>query len=320
MKFIALFLLLVTTQAKAEILFEGWSKVLSGGQHVGYVVQRYEVDPKTKVFTSTYFLKTNAFGNEVTEGVKALASENLSPISYQYTTKVGKKVKVIDAVFDSGTPAKKSKKIKTVTPAAGGSVKMIATVTDDGKSQKIEKTLPKETFLSTFLAYLMLQNKEGLKVGNNYEYYAVAEEDADVYKGTAFIKETTKLNGVDVFRVLNTYKDIQFINFITSKGEAVFTKTPALHIQSELARSADEARKNIPLEEKSIRLLFGNIPGPGTLATSALAGGIAGPDSTAAKEALLKKQAPADPDVKGSGVQPGQGIVTKPEDASTTTE
>jgi hypothetical protein len=306
-----LFVLLATVHAKAEILFDGWARVLSAGQHVGYIVQRYEVDTKTKIFTSTYFLKTNSFGNEVTEGVKAQAGENLSPISYQYTSKVGKKTRVIDAVFEGGAVPAKSKKLKTAVPPSGA-VRMVATITDDGKQQKIDKQLPQGTFLSTFLVYLMLQNKEGIKAGNNYEYSAIAEEDADVYKGTAFVKETTKHNGQDVFKVLNTYKDIQFINYITAKGETVFTKTPVLHLQAELVSSANEARKNIPLEEKSIKLLFGNIPGNGTLAGTPLAQGGSPSDSVAAKDKLLQKTPVADPSEKGSGVPPGKGIITKP--------
>jgi hypothetical protein len=280
---------------RAEVLFDGWYRVLSAGQHVGYVVQRYEVDPKTKIFTSTYFLKTNAFGNEVTEGVKAKAAENLTPISYQYTSKVGKKTKVIDAVFEGGVPAKKPTKTKAKIDKTPAGLRIVATVIEDGKTQKIDKVLPQGTFLSTFLVYLMLQNKEGIKVGNNYEYNAIAEEEGEVYNGKAFIKETTKQNGVEVFKILNTYKGIQFINHVTAKGETTYTKTPVLHLVTDLVSSADEARKNITLEDKSIRTLFGTIPGKGTLAGTPLA-----------------KPTDTTEEAKGSGVPAGQGIITKP--------
>ncbi|MEQ1876717.1 MAG: hypothetical protein ABL958_08725 [Bdellovibrionia bacterium] len=298
-----LLILLITTfsfHANAETLFEGWYRVMSAGQHIGYVVQRYEVDPKTRIFTSTYFLKTNTFGNEVTEGVKAKSAENLTPISYQYTSKVGKNIKIIDAVFEGGVPAKKPTKTQKAIEKTPAGLRIVATVTDGGKSQKIDKVLPQGTFLSTFLAYLMLQNKDGIKVGTNYEYKAIAEEDGDVYSGKAFIKETTKQNGVEVYRILNTFKDVQFINNVTAKGETTYTKTPVLHITSELATSADDARRTIALDDKSIRTLFGNMPGNGTLATTALA------------KSPVEETPPKEAAEKGAGVPPGQGIITKP--------
>lgn len=329
-KLLVLFLVLFSFQARAETLFEGWYRILSAGQHVGYVVQRYEVDPKTRIFTSTYFLKTNAFGNEVTEGVKAKSAENLTPISYQYTSKVGKKIKTIDAVFEGGVPAKKPTKTKAKIEKTPEGLRIVATITEDGKSQRIDKVLPKETFLSTFLAYLMLQNKDGgIKVGNNYQYKAIAEEDAAVYSGTAFVKETVKQNGVELYKILNTFKDVQFINNVTAKGETAFTKTPVLHLTTELATSADDARKTIALDEKSIKTLFGSIPGNGTLADSPLAQ--APTTATPSKAAETEKaqpestttkttEAPAEPK-KGEGVPPGQGIITKPTtDKSSTTE
>ncbi|HEX4922762.1 MAG TPA: hypothetical protein VFV50_01705 [Bdellovibrionales bacterium] len=319
-KLLALFVLIATTNAHADTLFEGWYRVLSAGQHVGYVVQRYEVDPKTRIFTSTYFLKTNAFGNEVTEAVRAKAAENLTPISYQYTSKVGKKTKVIDAVFEGGTPAKKPTKTKAKIDKTPEGLRIVATVSEEGKVQKIDKVLPKGAFLSTFLVYLMLQNKEGIKVGNNYEYQAIAEEDGEAYNGKAFIKETTKQNGVEVFKILNTFKNIQFINHVTAKGEVTYTKTPVLHLVSELATSADDARKSIPLEEKSIRTLFGTVPGAGTLASSPLAQG----GEPAAPEPAKPVDAKPEEPVKGAGVAPGQGIITKPgskgQESATTTE
>lgn len=312
-KLLALILLVAAGNVQADTLFEGWYRVLSAGQHVGYVVQRYEVDPKTRIFTSTYFLKTNAFGNEVTEAVRAKAAENLTPISYQYTSKVGKKTKVIDAVFEGGMPAKKPTKTKSKIDKTPDGLRIVATVSDDGKVQKIDKVFPKGTFLSTFLVYLMLQNKEGIKVGNNYEYHAIAEEDGEAYNGKAFIKETAKQNGVEVFKILNTFKNIQFINHATAKGEVTYTKTPVLHLVSELATSADDARKSITLEEKSIRTLFGAVPGNGTLASSPLAqgGGSTAPETSAAEPVKPVEPATEEP-TKGAGVPAGQGIITKP--------
>ena len=123
--------------AKADILFEGYSRVISGGVHCGYIVNRYEFDTKKKQFISTYFLKTNPHCSSLTESLKAYATAELKPISYQYTSLTGSTAKIIDAKFEE------NKKTK--------GMKMIAAVKDGQNQQKIVKDLPKGSFLSTFL-------------------------------------------------------------------------------------------------------------------------------------------------------------------------
>ena len=46
-----------STFAQADVLFEGYSKVIVNGQHTGYVISRYEFDSKKNQFQSSYFLK-----------------------------------------------------------------------------------------------------------------------------------------------------------------------------------------------------------------------------------------------------------------------
>lgn len=42
--------------ARAEVLFEGFSKVMSGGVHIGYAINRYEFDAKKKeVYLNQFF-------------------------------------------------------------------------------------------------------------------------------------------------------------------------------------------------------------------------------------------------------------------------
>lgn len=262
--------------ARAEIIYEGWHKVLSAGQHVGYYIQRYEIDPKTKVFTSIYFLKTNSVGNDVMEAVKAQSKQVtepiqwLVPISYSYTSTIGKKTKIIDAIFkeekDMARPEKKKpKKGKAVAKIAGSKYKstlrLVATINENGQTKKIDSIIPENSFISTFLTYIMLQSKAGLKVGNNFSYSAVAEEDAAVYDGTALVKESTKYNDKDSFKVINEFKKDRFISYINEKGEVLGTKSPLLSLATEAVGTAEEAYKGFTLDEKHIKQIFGNIPG-----------------------------------------------------------
>lgn len=95
-------LIALPSTSMADVLFEGYSKILSGEEHIGYVISRYEFDSKKKQFVSTYFLKTGKGAGELTESLKAYADSELAPISYEYTSLMGKDTKTIDAKFKNG--------------------------------------------------------------------------------------------------------------------------------------------------------------------------------------------------------------------------
>jgi hypothetical protein len=230
----------VTTQAHAEILFEGYSKVMSGGVHVGYSVVRYDYDNKKKQFSMVSFLKTNELGGNLTESVKALATDDLAPISYQYTTLIGNQTKTIDAKFAKG--------------------KMIAEVHDGGKTQKIIKDLPKGTFISSFLAYVMLRSPTGIKQDSKYEYQAIAEEDAAVYKGTAVVKGEDTYEGLKAMKVMNDFKGTKFVSLINSHGEVFSTKSPAEGISSDLVAQPSLATDKMNVPSGILKTLFGDVP------------------------------------------------------------
>lgn len=249
-----------TMSADADTLFEGYAKILLAGKHVGFIVQRYEFDSKKKEFKATYYLRTTAAGGNITESLSAKSNAKLNPISYSFTELVNDHAKLIDASFkgDSMTIVKK----------------------EGGGSTTTTKKIPKGSFLSSFLVYLMLQGKEGIKPGVKYSYQAIAEEDAAVYSGEAAVasQETTK--GIETFKVLNTFKGAKFISFVTHKGEILSTLSPAQDISTEVVASIDEATSapGLSVNTSNIALLFGALP-KGT--DNAISRGITKPTSAA---------------------------------------
>ena len=242
MKFASLIIvaLLLNSPLQAKVLQEGWFQILSGQQHVGYVVQRYDFNESKKQFKFTSFMKTNALGGDVTESVDATASDTFAPVSYQYTTVVGKSSKFIDANFKGDS--------------------MTAKITEGGETKTVQDKLKsKETFLSYFLVYKVLQHKTGLKSGLSLEYDAIAEEDAKVFKGYIDVKEMENMNGVEAFKVLNKFKDIKSISHITPIGEIIQVKQPVTGLQL-VAATKENATKGFPLSDKSIKTLFGTVP------------------------------------------------------------
>lgn len=294
--------LIAANLASADVLFEGYSKVLLSGTHVGYAVQRYEFDPKKKEFSTVYYLKTGATGGNLTESLKARATASLKPISYQYTVLVGDKPKTIDATFKNDT--------------------MTAIVRENGKQESVQKKLPKGAFLASFLGYLMLQGKEGIKKGVKYGYQAIAEEDAVLYAGEAYISDEETVSGVNVFKILNTFKGSQFYSYVTHKGEAILTRSPVQQVETVLVATAAEATGGLSFNPGNLELLFGSVPkgtenviarreGPQTpkAATTPLS-----TEPKPTKESRLKKAPAASGDSpKTEGVPPGQGIIIKPE-------
>ena len=281
--FLALTILIAhSLTAKADVLFEGYSKILSGGVHVGYIINRYEYDNKKKQFISTSFLKTNDAGGGITESLQAFAGDDLRPISYSYTTLVGKTPKTIDAKFEKG--------------------KILATVRDNGKEQKIVKDVPKGVFLSTFLAYVMLKSPKGLQPDIKFEYQAVAEEEAEVVKGIAAVKSPEDLGGFRVLKILNEFKSSQFISFVTDKGEVLQTRSPVQGISTELVAQPSMATANMQIPTALIKKLFGDVP---TGQKN---------DVSRANHATKPKMAPlqnAPNATKQEGVAPGQGLHLK---------
>ncbi|MFP5520558.1 MAG: hypothetical protein ACLGGX_11685 [Bdellovibrionia bacterium] len=223
-----------------NILFEGYHKVYLQDKHIGFTVSRYEFDAKTQKFKSTYFLKTHGTGADITESLKALSNKDLSPVSYEYTSLVGKDSKVIDAKMQKES--------------------LVATLRENGKAKTIRTQVPKGSFLSSFLIYLILQNPKGLQAETNYQYQAIAEEDGQLHKGEALFGKEEVKNGFKVFKALNTFKDSKFISYVSPKGEIIGTEIIGAGLKTELSTDLASAAGEIPKSESLLKTLFGTLP------------------------------------------------------------
>ncbi len=231
------------TQAK-ETLFEGYSKIISNGQHIGYSIVRYQVDLKKKQWIATTFLRTNPEGGGINEKLTAVATDDMTPVSYDYTFSVAGGVnKTVDAKFSGG--------------------KMQATINETGKPvQKVNIKVPKGAFLSSFLVYVMSKSPKGLAADTKYNYEAIAEEDASLQKGMAFIKSLEEFNGRKAYRILNEFKGSQFISFVNLKGEILATQTvtPSGGPSSELVADPKLATEKMNVPGPVLKTIFGEIP------------------------------------------------------------
>lgn len=235
----ALIFFVVTVQA--EILFEGYYKVTQFNKHIGFIVQRNELDSKTKQFKTTSFLKLGKGGFDMTEALQATSTADLVPLQYSYVATDGKKTKTIDATIEKG--------------------KLSAVTLENGKTKKSSKKINKDAFLSSALYYMMLKSKEGLKTDTNFDFFAIAEETIDDTKGSSHIEK--KLVTVDKFQLLkvnNKFAGSEYENLLTDKGEVYSSYTPATDIKSELVKNPDDATEGIKIPAGVYDKFFGGIP------------------------------------------------------------
>lgn len=237
---IILILFIYIKPLKAQVLFEGYSKITLSGQFLGFVIQKYEFNVQKKNFISTSLIKYNEAGGGITESLKAYANEALEPISYSYNLLSPTGAKTIEASFTKGTLT-----VKT---------------TERGKTTKKDIKLPKGSFFSSFLAYVILKNPQGLKTSSKYEYQAIAEEDGEIYKGSATVQSEETYKGLRVYKILNDYKGAQFVSLTTDKGEMISTTAPQKSLSLELVAEPSQAMGGLSVGADNLKLLFGNIP------------------------------------------------------------
>jgi hypothetical protein len=237
----AVLVCLLSTSGRAEVLFEGYYKVTQFGKHIGFIIQRNELDAKTKQFKTTSFLKLAKNGFDMTESLQASSTTDLTPLKYSYMATDGKKSKIIDATITAN--------------------KLKAVVTEDGKTQKVEKKLGKNTFLSSALYYMMLNSKTGLKTNNNFDFTAIAEETVEESKGSSLVdKKIVTVDKLQLLKVVNKFAGSEYENLLTDKGEVYSAYTAATDIKSELVKNPDDAMADIKLTKGVLEKFFGQVP------------------------------------------------------------
>ncbi len=284
----AVILSIVSHQANANtVLFEGYSKVISSTEHIGYIITRYTYDPGPREFKIVTFMKIKSNGTEATESTRAVAKDDFAPVSYDYNFVSGKTTKSIQGRFKGDV--------------------FSATLAENGVKKTTEAKLKKGTFLSYFLVYMMLKSKLGIQTGSKYNYTAIAEEDAKVYDGEAKVSGLEKRNGFSVFKIANKFKDLAFDSYVTEKGEVFFLESVSQGLKVELVAKPNDATADFGLAVPILKELFGEVP-IGT--KNSLSQSIRPPELKAQEASPLPGAGPID---KGAPVPGGKNIHLKKE-------
>ncbi len=232
-----------------ETIFEGYYAIKLQGKAVGYQVQRYEFDAKTRTFHSLSFLRAKFGDKLVQESLQAKASDKFKPISYQYTSQTGDVLQMIDATF------------------TGDIMKIKAS---DGKKLDTKTfKIPKGTFLSTFLPFLLLTQK--LESAKPFKYSAVAEEDGNSYDGRAMVQSHEHTPGYDLVTLVNKFKGDEFYSKMAivpdpknldknTKGEVLSVEMPTKDVTIKLVPQASLATEGQIVPNTTLAKIFGGMP------------------------------------------------------------
>lgn len=233
----------------AEVMFEGYYRIDLESKPVGYSVMRYEFDAKAKNFIVTSFTRAK-FGDQIVqESYKGKTTDRFEPVTYQYTSIVGDKTKMIDATFKSEI--------------------MNLTINDGKTARKETHKIPKGTFLSSFLPYMLLQKK--LTLNQAFRYDALAEESGNVYTGKSLIQSKEQRGPYEILRILNNYMREDFVSEMAVvrdpknpdkfiKGEVFKTNSPVKNLSTHLVSAANLATDGQLVPNKVMISLFGGMP------------------------------------------------------------
>lgn len=234
-------ILTLSLQLKAEVLFDGYYKVTQFKKHIGFLVLKHEIDDKTKEFKTISYIKLSKGGFDMTETYQAVSDSTFLPLRLSYVATQGKKTKTVAAEFKNQ--------------------KIIGTVTEDGKKIKLNDSFPKGAFFSSALYYLMLQSKEGLKTGTNFDYVGITEEGPVAIKGTVQVDKKMVTQGTNqLMKVTNGFAGAVYDNLVNGRGEVISATTPATSIESELVKNPADAMDGVQISKGTLEKIFGQLP------------------------------------------------------------
>jgi len=234
--------LLLPFFASAQVLFEGYYKIQSENENIGYSIQRYESLENGQKFKATVFVKTNVSGGNLTESIVTLSDAGMNPVKMNYTAIIGNSTKIIDAEVKNGN--------------------LVAEIRDGNKPlERKQLKIEPGVFFSGILIYSILKTPKGLVPETQYNYKSIAEETFEIVNGKAIVQDYEDFQGkIRSLKVLNEFRNMKFYSWVTDRGEVLKTAAPSQGVVTFLVPNREEATKGHVVPEKSLRALFGNIP------------------------------------------------------------
>lgn len=242
-----LLILLFSSLAKASVIFEGYYKVSQFNNHIGFIVIKHELEPKTNNYIIHTFLRLAKKNFDMTETLMTVSDANMKPVRYSYTAMDKKKSKTIEGTITTDTKTKKEV--------------LAVLAIEDGKKISVSVPYEKGVFFSSALYPTMLRGEKGLKTNMELDFNAIAEEVAQVHTGkTKIAKARVTKDTFQLMKAFNDFAGSSYEVLLTDKGEIVSTNDSKTGIKTELMRNKEEAIQDIKINNKTLEQVFGSIP------------------------------------------------------------
>jgi hypothetical protein len=238
---------LISQMASAAVVFEGYYKVSQFNNHIGFIVIKHELEPKTKNYIINTYLRLAKKNFDMTETLKTVSDENLKPIQFSYAAMDKKKTKTLDGNLKLDSKTKKE-------------VFSVLAI-EDGKKINMTEPMTKGVFFSSALYPMLLRSEKGLKTNMDVDFSAIAEETMQIHTGTMKIeKKRVAKDSFQLMKAKTSFAGSSYEVMLTDKGEVISTSDASTGIKTELMRNKEEALQDIKVNNKTLEQIFGSIP------------------------------------------------------------
>jgi hypothetical protein len=258
------FALFTPESAYADILFEGYYKIISSDRHVGYIIHRDAYNARTKLRTLTYLVWTKYNESVSQEAVQVVvrrsAKKRFIPVSFRHWEGLLELTSLTEGTFGEKLHVIRKDLRKNVTVNKGSLL-----VPPDGVFSSLALPMIAELRPAEFVA------------GHRIVLTAFSEESERYSDMAVNILKTVPVNGERVITA-----EIQYLNEATrflllTDGQTLGTRSNLTPLETYLVADRKEAIGNFPLPAKTVRLLFGYEPS-GLTNPVATSGGRLSPD------------------------------------------
>jgi len=304
----------------AGVISEGWYKVLMSGEHQGYMVERTNYDPSTKLYTVNTFLRTHPKSGNASESTSAVfhgAEKNFAPVSSKYIWLGGDSARTVEAKYNGRIVSAIINQHNNKKPLS-----FTKELQSDGrKSEDAKEKAQPDLILAAAVRMRIFLGpeslKSGIKVGQRFDFDAIAEEGAksngdsqgyydtlNVYPYKVQIVDLANEGGFETFRFVTSYLGQESVSYYTLTGDLVRVSVPQKGIEIVRVDSEASAVYGLPKSEKSLKEQFGTVP---------VATPLRRLPTRQERPKLKNLEGEPNPNVpKGLSVPPGKGIEIQP--------
>lgn len=240
-------LILLSQQAQARVLFEGFYKLEAQGVHAGYAIIRHSLDDRKDERTLAYYWMKQAGAVTTLTGVSTISTMDFKPIRYLAWEAYDGSVTYTRGFFRYANLR------ITRTVEKGNSSRIVAS----GNT-----SAPRDAVFSALISQIQAARSE-YRQGQRAWFVGLSEETSTFDTGVFRIVGSNAAAGQVVYQVVCTFLNETFEFLTTRSGEILATRSNAMNQITYLVPSRQEAVGTFGLNNELVRQTFGDVPDGG---------------------------------------------------------